>query len=89
VADETDDEWLSGKDAGRLADVNPATIWRAARSGLIGYRTSPGGGSWRYRKSDLEKWVHNRRPIEDRVADLEAAVSDLKAWRAGHEEDHP
>lgn len=60
MTDTSNGEWLSLRAASDLVGVHPATLraW-ADRGHIASQRTA--GGHRRFRKSDIEQWVHARR----------------------------
>ncbi len=56
------DSYLTLKDVAELLKLSEKTLYRLANQGNIpGFKA---GGSWRFRRTDIEKWV--AKQIEDK-----------------------
>ncbi len=51
-------EILTLRDVSRFLKVSEKTVYRLAQSGKI--PSFKAGGSWRFRRSDIEAWVEER-----------------------------
>ena len=68
---EEDDKLLTISDVARLLNISERSVYRLVGAGkLHGFK--PGGGAWRFRRSDIDAWV------EDQVR-CRAARSGTKA----------
>lgn len=90
--DDDGDEWVTGDVAAEIAGVDPATIWRLGRDGVIERQAQTGGpnrsGPIRYRRSDLSKIRRrNKRAdaridrLEERLAEHDDRIAELERWR--------
>ena len=77
MADGEIGDWITAPDAAALAGVDPATIWRAAERGEIGFQKD--GRNRKYKRDDVQRWATDRRAVHDRLTAVEADVIDLKA----------
>jgi len=84
------DEWVTGEEAAEIAGVDPATIWRLGRDGVIERQAQTGGpnrsGPIRYRRSDLSKVRRRNKRADARIDRLEQRVTALEEWRAEREQ---
>lgn len=55
------DEILTLKDVAEYLKLAEKTAYRLAAEGkLPGFKV---GGSWRFKKTDIESWIHNQKAI--------------------------
>jgi len=60
-----DDEILTLRDVARFLKVSEKTVYRLAQSGdLPGFKA---GGSWRFRRCDLDSWMESRVKADQRL----------------------
>jgi hypothetical protein len=88
---DADEGWISGEEAGELVGVDPATIWRAWKSGHIAAKSEGVGKRPRirlYKRSDVEQWGRDRQApqVTARMKQLEQRVTSLEEWRARMEQ---
>ena len=54
------DEILTVKELARYLKLNEKTAYRLVSNGdLPGFKV---GGSWRFRKTDIDAWIESRKP---------------------------
>ena len=57
-----DEQMMSIKDVADFLKLNQTTIYAWAQQGILpGYKL---GRTWRFLRSDLETWLHERRNVE-------------------------